>query len=983
MAASVAQIFVVDFKESPVTGNYAFHQGKVIQKGKLAGDGSAPFGKIDPKRAFVFEVRDRVCAIRAGAFLNPDDPRIEYGGTWFDWALVRDNVDPDTRFWPHYKKEMNEEPRASVDCFMQHEHVTCRPIQVAKPVLSGKGKVVIRATPARIRVGPFVRYTDDTRAVIWLETVTPTMVRARYRKAGATTDSSRYDVTVRVGGRYFAAVEIDGLTGDTFYDYTIELAPLPATGVPKNVEEAFPPITPDVKTSIEKLLTDLSMNATPWLTFRTLRRTYDKHLRFATGSCRWYPGDADHKGKRWGPDMFVALGNWLRSTAKDKARLWPHFMFLGGDQIYADEIGLTHGEKLIAARFASRIPGPADSSPLRDKLVDGAWAGRFAHRFRPYKDPKPDVADSLRRDLEELDKLHTLHPDLKKISDQYPEVDRRKALKTRYETVKTRRQSVQGAHTEAGDERKTREALNALIRVDQLEIKVESRRAAELHWRAAKAATWRHPMSARFLVNNFALWSIPDSDLQLPTVANQGEDRLAAIRSDAHGHPAAERGLHAADFAEYAFLYQYAWTKSTAVRRLLAHVPTFLMFDDHEVTDDWNFDTGWVRMLHNPKDSHRMWPKTVTDGLAAYWMYQGWCNKAPSQWSAKDPRVEALAKAKETGKDALPQLRKLIHAACLSPAPPADPAAAYQAGLSLDWHYRLPFDPPFLVPDCRSRRRMVPNDDKIRIIDHSDAKRAPQSQTIDDAQIKWMRRILVDEWRGGPVVFIAPSTPLLMQDKIMSFMTKPEVAAGAWARENDLAGVLAALFSSTKLGMASNAVLRIFRRRNDIEHMVRDRSWRDIWAIVDDMAKRGSVVKTLVLVSGDVHHNYCMTANASGSGRPRPEIVQITASGFQTTIRGEFSKWIAEQLSSLPFDLAKRRLVPGFVLKDGTGGPGLVLYENTAAIVDVKMDGEVDVAVTYLTGDVDPAKQVRQIFKYTSGGAYLKKGQAAVAGSSA
>ena len=53
-------------------------------------------------------------------------------------------------------------------------------------------------------------------------------------------------------------------------------------------------------------------------------------------------------------------------------------------------------------------------------------------------------------------------------------------------------------------------------------------------------------------------------------------------------HPAAERGVHAADFAEYPYLYQRAWTELDGVRKLLAQVPTFLMFDDHEATDDWN-----------------------------------------------------------------------------------------------------------------------------------------------------------------------------------------------------------------------------------------------------------------------------------------------------------------------------------------------------------------------------------------------------------
>ena len=172
--------------------------------------------------------------------------------------------------------------------------------------------------------------------------------------------------------------------------------------------------------------------------------------------------------------------------------------------------------------------------------------------------------------------------------------------------------------------------------------------------------------------------------------------------------------MHAADFAEYAYLYERSWTSSRNVRVLLAHVPTFLMFDDHKLTDDWNFDASWVRMLHNPKNSWEMWPKTLSDALAAYWVYQGWCNKAPSQWSSLDPRVKAMADAQRHGIDALPALRRLLHDACF-PMPPNDPNAVIQTGLSLDWHYRLPFDPPFLVsrlpvaPTHGSHRRQDPH----------------------------------------------------------------------------------------------------------------------------------------------------------------------------------------------------------------------------------------------------------------------------------
>ena len=227
-AKSEPQIFVVGADLKPLAdGRFAIHQGTVVEKGSLGKDGRAAVGRIDLKRPFVFEVEDRACAIRSGAFLNPDDPRLEYGGTWFDWTLVRDGRTP-TSASGRTTQGNGYRAAAGVDCFMQHEHITRRPIQLTQPVLLQHGKVIIRATPVRIRVGPMVRYTDHERAVIWMETVTPAMVRVRRVKTGVADEKSGYAVTVRVGGRYFAAVELEGLTEDTFYNYTVELAPLPA-----------------------------------------------------------------------------------------------------------------------------------------------------------------------------------------------------------------------------------------------------------------------------------------------------------------------------------------------------------------------------------------------------------------------------------------------------------------------------------------------------------------------------------------------------------------------------------------------------------------------------------------------------------------------------------------------------------------------------------------------------------------------------------
>jgi len=268
---------------------------------------------------------------------------------------------------------------------------------------------------------------------------------------------------------------------------------------------------------------------------------------------------------------------------------------------------------------------------------------------------------------------------------------------------------------------------------------------------------------------------------------------------------------------------------------------------------------------------------------------------------------------------------------------------------------------------------MVPSDEALREIEHDVPVRSPKSQTIDKAQLDWIRSEF-EAWRG-PVVFLAPSTPLLLWKKITGFMKTPQIAAGAWARGPDLASFLAALFETKKLVVSGSLMLdRVFRLAKDLEHMIRDASWKDLWGIADGLRSRRSPIKTIVLVSGDVHHNYSMTGNLAGSGRPTPELLQITCSGLQTEIRKDWQKSIAEKVSSDPFGVGKLRLVPGFMTRIGADSPDLILYENAAAVVNVKIGGEVDVSVLYLAG----AGRNKHVYTYTSGPAYLVNGVPAI-----
>jgi hypothetical protein len=73
------------------------------------------------------------------------------------------------------------------------------------------------------------------------------------------------------------------------------------------------------------------------------------------------------------------------------------------------------------------------------------------------------------------------------------------------------------------------------------------------------------------------------------------------------------------------------------VRRALANVPTYMLFDDHEVTDDWNLNGAWVDRVHNKPMGKRI----IQNALSAYAIFQAWGNDF-RQFKLNQPGRELL-----------------------------------------------------------------------------------------------------------------------------------------------------------------------------------------------------------------------------------------------------------------------------------------------------------------------------------------------------
>ena len=113
-------------------------------------------------------------------------------------------------------------------------------------------------------------------------------------------------------------------------------------------------------------------------------------------------------------------------------------------------------------------------------------------------------------------------------------------------------------------------------------------------------------------------------------------ERIAESRKDRDHDPETDLPSElVGGFEEYTWLYRESWSPQIE-RWFFSNVPTVMIFDDHEMIDDWNISDAWLRGIRQ-KD---WWEDHVIGGLMGYWLYQHLGNLSPA-----DIRAEGLLEA--------------------------------------------------------------------------------------------------------------------------------------------------------------------------------------------------------------------------------------------------------------------------------------------------------------------------------------------------
>jgi hypothetical protein len=142
------------------------------------------------------------------------------------------------------------------------------------------------------------------------------------------------------------------------------------------------------------------------------------------------------------------------------------------------------------------------------------------------------------------------------------------------------------------------------------------------------------------------------------------------------------------------------------VRRLLANIPTLTIFDDHEITDDWNLNLAWMKTVAQSD----LGSAVIRNGLVAYAIFQAWGN-TPTQFTDGEAGSTLLTNVSAwNGLAAVAEAQAL--ATCVGMPTGFDQHTAQKpANGLLAWHYSHRWAGyQLLVLDTRTERGAVDNE---------------------------------------------------------------------------------------------------------------------------------------------------------------------------------------------------------------------------------------------------------------------------------
>lgn len=271
---------------------------------------------------------------------------------------------------------------------------------------------------------------------------------------------------------------------------------------------------------------------------------------------------------------------------------------------------------------------------------------------------------------------------------------------------------------------------------------------------------------------------------------------------------ATEPDAQVSDFEEYTRLYAESWS-DPQVRWLLSTVPSSMIFDDHEMIDDWNTSAAWRREI----TATDWWRDRISGGLVSYWVYQHLGNLSPQELAENDT-WQAIQRMDDGSDDAEPLLRAMAERADTQPA-------------SIRWSFvRHWGDARLIMIDSRAGRVLEEQHRRM----------------VDDDEFAWIEAAMQRSAQEGVQhLIIGTSLPWLLPHAIHQL-----------ERWNETLNV-------RHEGRWRGRLAEKVRQAADLEHWAAfgdsfERLGRALTSVA--RGEHGPAPATALVLSGDVHHAY-------------------------------------------------------------------------------------------------------------------------------
>lgn len=281
------------------------------------------------------------------------------------------------------------------------------------------------------------------------------------------------------------------------------------------------------------------------------------------------------------------------------------------------------------------------------------------------------------------------------------------------------------------------------------------------------------------------------------------------------------------DFEDYTTLYRDSWTEDPAIRWLLSTVPTAMIFDDHELIDNWGISAAWVE----EQRARNGWDERLSGALMSYWVYQHIGNLSPAELD-RDEVYQAVV----TAEDGAAELRRWLR-------------GHDEGRTGSRWGYRR---------DLGHVRLLVLDTRATRVLQEG------ERDMLDPAE--WDS--LEENVEGAEHLLLASSVPVVYSQGFHELQVWSErVSAGVWGAR------------------AARITERLRRGLSLSGWPAFPRSEERLLSCLHDVAsgQRGPSPRSITLLSGDVHHGY-VGAVEWDSGPTAAPVHQVVASPFRNPL---------------------------------------------------------------------------------------------------